>query len=123
MNLGHRVLHIGRSPVALAFCLLALSIILSESAYAGTGGKAFDDVWETLVAWTQGTFGRIVAGAIILVGIVAGVARQSLMAFAVGIAGGMGLYNIPGIIETIVSATLEHAPTASYALELSNGLG
>ena len=31
----------------------------------------------------------------ILVGVVGGIARQSLMAFAMGIGGGMGLYNSP----------------------------
>ena len=42
----------------------------------------------------------------ILVGIVAGVARQSISAFAVGIGGGIGLYNTPTVIESVLSATL-----------------
>lgn len=56
--------------------------------------------------WTQGTLGRIVAGAMVLVGIVGGIARQSLMAFALGIGGGMGLYNTPTVVESVMSATL-----------------
>ncbi|ENM3854666.1 hypothetical protein DDO00_003369, partial [Vibrio cholerae] len=64
------------------------------------------DVWDTLKDWTQGTLGRIVAGAMVLVGIVGGIARQSLMAFALGIGGGMGLYNTPTVVESVMSATL-----------------
>ncbi|MBS9962865.1 TraA family conjugative transfer protein, partial [Vibrio alginolyticus] len=63
-------------------------------------------VWDTLKDWTQGTLGRIVAGAMVLVGIVGGIARQSLMAFALGIGGGMGLYNTPTVVESVMSATL-----------------
>ncbi|MBF4222977.1 hypothetical protein EAY74_22285, partial [Vibrio anguillarum] len=66
----------------------------------------FTDVWDTLKDWTQGTLGRIVAGAMVLVGIVGGIARQSLMAFALGIGGGMGLYNTPTVVESVMSATL-----------------
>ncbi len=75
-------------------------------ALAGTGGGEFDDIWITLTDWVEGTLGRIIAAGIVIVGIVAGIVRQSLMAFAIGIAGGMGLYNTPTIIEEIMSATL-----------------
>ena len=86
-----------------------LFLLLAESAIAGGGGTAFDDVWDTLKDWIQGTLGRIVAGTMVLVGIVGGIARQSLMAFALGIGGGLGLYNTPTVVETVMSATLAHA--------------
>ncbi|MBF4307191.1 TraA family conjugative transfer protein, partial [Vibrio anguillarum] len=76
-----------------------MALMISEPSFAGTGGDAFTDVWDTLKDWTQGTLGRIVAGAMVLVGIVGGIARQSLMAFALGIGGGMGLYNTPTVVE------------------------
>ncbi|EEM6545583.1 hypothetical protein DA616_18230 [Salmonella enterica subsp. enterica serovar Dublin] len=99
-------------------------LLVPDQAHAGTGGTAFDDVWVTLKDWTQGTLGRIVAGAMILVGVVGGIARQSLMAFAMGIGGGMGLYNSPTVVESIMSATLEHAEKVIPAVvQLSNGLG
>ena len=79
---------------------------IRQAGPAGTGGDAFTDVWDTLKDWTQGTLGRIVAGAMVLVGIVGGIARQSLMAFALGIGGGMGLYNTPTVVESVMSATL-----------------
>ena len=83
-----------------------MALMISEPSFAGTGCDAFTDVWDTLKDWTQGTLGRIVAGAMVLVGIVGGIARQSLMAFALGIGGGMGLYNTPTVVESVMSATL-----------------
>ncbi len=112
--------------VAMA-CLMAAmttSILAPELALAGTGGTEFDAIWTTLTDWMQGTLGKIAAGAMILVGIVAGVARQSLMAFAVGVGGGIGLYNTPTVIDNMMTATLANAPTATQAvLTISNGLG
>lgn len=57
--------------------MVVVFLLMPDQAHAGTGGGAFDDVWETLKDWTQGTLGRIVAGAMILVGVVGGIARQS----------------------------------------------
>lgn len=103
--------------------VLAVILIMSGTVQAGGGGGEFDEVWDTLEDWTKGTLGKIIAGAMILVGIVGGVVRQSLMAFAVGIAGGMGLNYTPEIISAIMTATLEHAQTASEAtIVISNGL-
>ena len=99
-----RLMHIGAIAVFVT-CVLLIALA-PDQAHAGVGGAAFDEVWDTLVDWTQGTLGKIVAGAMVLVGIVSGVARQSLMAFAIGIGGGMGLYYTPDVIETVVGATL-----------------
>ena len=107
--------------VALA---IVISFVFTNPAYAGTGGTEFDDVWTTLTDWTQGTLGRIIAGSMILVGIVGGIARQSLMAFALGIGGGVGLYNSPTVVESIMTATLETADkVAPAAIQIGNGLG
>ncbi|MCV5263640.1 conjugal transfer protein TraA, partial [Escherichia coli] len=47
-----------------------------------------------------------------------------LMAFAMGIGGGVGLYNSPTVVESIMTATLETADkVAPVAIQLSNGLG
>lgn len=90
----------------IAASVLLLGLLIAEPSFAGTGGTEFNSVWTTLKGWAQGTLGRIIAGGIILVGLVAGIARQSLMAFALGIGGAMGLYNMPTIVETIMSATV-----------------
>lgn len=92
---------IGAGMVALAAC--------APDVYAGDGGQEFDDVWQTLKDWTQGTLGKIIAIALVLVGIVFGVARQSLIAFAICIAGAMGLYNAPTIIEALLTKSVSTA--------------
>ena len=89
-----------------AYLLLISLTVLPSMAMAGTGGAEFEEIWITLQDWIEGTLGRIIAAGIVIVGIVAGIARQSLMAFAIGIAGGMGLYNTPTIIDEIMGATL-----------------
>lgn len=87
----------------LVVALLGFSI---GSAYAGTGGTEFDGVWTSLVDWSQGTLGRIIALALILTGLGIGVVRQSIMAVVIGIACGLSLYNAPIIVENIVGAVL-----------------
>lgn len=100
---NHRKQHV---LMVLTALVAITATTLPEAALAGTGGGAFDPVWTMLTDWSQGALGRIIAGALILVGIVAGIARQSLMAFAVGIGAGIGLYNAPTVINSIFTATL-----------------
>jgi conjugal transfer pilus assembly protein TraA len=91
-------------------------ICICKDSFAGTGGDEFADVWDTLKEWIQGTLGRVVCGSMILVGIVAGVARQSISAFAVGIGGGIGLYNTPTVIESVLSASISSFSTEQLLL-------
>lgn len=91
---------------AMMMTLSAVIMLGIGDAQAGTGGEEFAEVWDTLKDWIQGTLGRVVCDSMILVGIVAGVARQSISAFAVGIGGGIGLYNTPTVIESVLSATV-----------------
>lgn len=123
MKFLQNVRAVAKCPAAVVMGGLALSFLLSDAAYAGGGGTEFDDVWTTIEDWTTGTLGRIIAGSMILVGIIAGIARQSLMAFAIGIAGGMGLNYTPTIIDALFTATLSNAATITPTLmQLGNGL-
>lgn len=108
---------------AFALMATAVFVVTPDTAFAGTGGASFEPVWNDLKEWMQGTLGRIIAAAIVVVGIIAGVARQSLMAFAIGLFGGFGLYYTPDVLENIVTATIEHADKANTAImAISNGL-
>lgn len=91
---------------AITMVLAIGMVCAAQVAVAGTGGDSFDSIWVTLTDWMQGTLGRVVAGAMVLVGIVGGIVRQSIMSFATGVGGGVGLYNTPTIIESIMTATL-----------------
>jgi conjugal transfer pilus assembly protein TraA len=95
-----------KSPAVQAVLLAGL-MCSAQMALAGTGGDSFDSIWVTLTDWMQGTLGRVVAGSMVLVGIVSGIVRQSIMSFATGVGGGVGLYNTPTIIESIMTATIQ----------------
>lgn len=101
--------------------VVLVAALAAGSAMAGSGGDEFSTVYDTLVEWTQGTLGRIISIAMILVGLVAGVVRQSIMALVVGLAGGMGLYNAPTVIEAVMTATAAHSQ-AIMMVGMSNGL-
>jgi conjugal transfer pilus assembly protein TraA len=87
-------------------CAVALLTLLPGAALAGAGGTEFQATYDMLIGWMTGLLGRIIAIAFIIVGLIAGVARQSIMSFAIGIAAGLGLFMAPDIIDAVVSATL-----------------
>lgn len=93
------------NKASLAMALTA-AFVAPSMVVAGTGGSEFDPVWTLITDWSQGSLGRVIAGSIILVGIIAGVARQSMMAFAVGIGAGVGLFYAPTIIDAVVGGAL-----------------
>ena len=85
---------------------IALLSLLPGAALAGAGGTEFQATYDMLIGWMTGLLGRIIIIAFIIVGLIAGVARQSIMSFAIGIAAGLGLFMAPDIIDAVVSATL-----------------
>jgi conjugal transfer pilus assembly protein TraA len=91
---------------AAAVCLIGITLLAPEAALAGTGGTEFQSTYDMLISWMTGLLGRIIAIAFIIVGLIAGVARQSIMSFAIGIAAGLGIFMAPDIIDAVVSATL-----------------
>lgn len=108
--------------ILFAMALMAGYFLMASDAVAGatTAGEdddTFGEVWETLKSWTQGTFGRIIALTLVLVGAAMGVVRQSLITFVVGVAMGLGLYNAPTIIDTIMGASIE-----DMAIQLEAGV-
>jgi conjugal transfer pilus assembly protein TraA len=88
------------------FALLAFAVLAPEAVLAGAGGAEFQGAYTMLTGWMTGILGRIIAITFIIVGLVAGVMRQSIMGFVVGIAAGLGVFVAPDIIDSIVTATL-----------------
>ena len=86
--------------------LAGLMLAAPELALAGAGGAEFQGAYDMLTGWMTGILGRIIAITFIVVGLVAGVMRQSIMGFVVGIAAGLGVFVAPDIIDNIVTATL-----------------
>lgn len=86
--------------------MVAAVLLLPELARAGGTGGPLEDVYGNLLTWAQGSVGKTISMAMILVGLIAGVGKGSLMGFATGIGAGVGLYNIDNMISAVFTATL-----------------
>ena len=85
----------------------ALMVVLAapEWVQAGSGGP-LEGVYGDLRTWVTGNVGKVAALAMILVGFIGGIVKQSLGSFVVGVGGGMGLSASPDVIELVFTATL-----------------
>lgn len=92
--------------VAAVLMMLAIVTLPSMALAASADGDMLANVYDTLVTWTEGAVGKVITLGFMIVGTVAGVIRQSIMAFAVGIAAGLGIYNADSIISVIFGAVL-----------------
>jgi len=82
------------------------ALIVPDMAYAGVGGTSLTPVWTQIVGFTQGTLGRIITLLIVVGGIAAAVVRQSLWAFMIGLSAGIGLYNAPTVVQSLVGGVI-----------------
>jgi conjugal transfer pilus assembly protein TraA len=95
-----------RSRFAAIAVLLALSFAIPTWSFAGTGGTEFTSAYTTLTGWLQGDLGRLIAAALLVVGLVMGVVRQSVMAAVPAIACGLVATVAPTIIGAVVTAVI-----------------
>lgn len=92
--------------LALALAASVLAVLYAPDVFASSGGGEFDEIWEKLKEWMQGTLGKVLALVAILVGVVMGIGRQNLMAFVIGPAIGIGLYYSPDLIDGLMAASV-----------------
>ncbi|BBM67921.1 hypothetical protein VA249_45670 (plasmid) [Vibrio alfacsensis] len=85
--------------------LIVLACIMSALATAGSDAT-FDTWVDQMTNWLEGSLGKGVSIAFVIVGIVMGVMRQSLMAFAVGVGAALGMNYTPDVISGMFSAVL-----------------
>lgn len=105
--------------LSLTLLLVASALVLvavPEFARAGAGGAEFDEIWDKLVGWMQGTPGKIVMIMSFIVAVVAGIVGQSLEGFMISLGIGIGVYYAPMLTEGIVTATLPLAAVTLPAL-------
>jgi conjugal transfer pilus assembly protein TraA len=81
-------------------------LVLSQTGTAGTGGTEFASAYTTITNWLQGDLGRLIAASLLVVGLVMGVVRQSIMAAVPAIACGLVATVAPTIISAVVTATI-----------------
>lgn len=90
----------------------ALLLVATSAAMANAGTTAatpdstFDEIYDTIVGWSEGSLGKVIAIAAFLVGMAAGIMRQSAMAVVLGLAFALIFAYGPTIINNIFTASL-----------------
>jgi conjugal transfer pilus assembly protein TraA len=95
-----------RRAATAVITTLIVALICPALSFAGTGGTEFNSAYTTLTSWLQGDLGRLIAAALLVVGLVMGVVRQSIMAAVPAIACGLVATVAPTIIGAVVTAAL-----------------
>lgn len=106
----------GLMVLALAVMLCAEHALAAAGGSTGTGSDILSSVYDLLKAAVTGTVGRVLTLLIVIVGIAAGIMSQSLLAFAVGLGAGIGLFFAPDIIDALSTATVMMDPTMMMPL-------
>lgn len=82
--------------------LMLVLCIASATAFAGTDGDTeFQEIYDILRGWLEGTLGKVLAVSAFGVGMGVGIVKQSLMALAIGIGFAAVLAYAPRIIDAI----------------------
>lgn len=83
------------------------ALLVPALALAGGGGTGdFGDAYDQLVQWAEGDLGRVITVGLLVVGLAAGIVRQSVMAAVPAAGAGLALSVGPGIIDTIFGAAI-----------------
>ena len=89
------------APVVLTALLVPALVV------AGGGGTGdFATAYNQLVDWAEGDLGRVITVGLLVVGLAAGIVRQSVMAAVPAAGAGLALSVGPGIIDTIFGAAI-----------------
>ena len=116
---------LGRVVLGSAILLAAGSVFAGTTGNGGLAGGTtsaeFDDLWNMLVGWSSGSLGKIISLAAVIVGIGAGLLRQSVAAAVIGISMAVIFQWGPGIIDSVITSTAADATTAQV-LQVSNGM-
>lgn len=100
------VLFKSKKKLLTAFAVFLVLGLVANAAFAGTGGDEFTPIYEWLKDAMKGILGRLVALAMIFIGVVMGAVRQSLIGFVVGFTAGILFFFAPDILESLTGASL-----------------
>lgn len=96
-----------RQWMGLSVAIIAVELlVLPGQGFTGTGGTEFSAAYTTITEWLQGDLGRLIAASLLIVGLVMGVVRQSIMAAVPAIACGLVATVAPTIISAVVTAVI-----------------
>lgn len=86
--------------------LLLVLGLLSASAFAGTTGTEFQELYDLVHDWATGYLGRAIALIFLLVGLGMGIVRGSIMGAVGCLAAAMCLLIAPSVVEGILTAVI-----------------
>ncbi len=98
--------HLSQKQKLFALMTVALALVALPDLASAGADATFNAALTQISGWLSGSLGKLISVALVAVGIIAGIARQSLMGFAVGIGAGLGLANASTIIDGLFTATL-----------------
>lgn len=107
---------------SFAMLIALMAGLFFTNVHAGSQGQEFSSVYDMITGWAQGTLGRIICIAIVLVGISAAIKNGTLMPIVIGIGAAVTLYNAPSIVEGILSATVDTNVAVDALHNVTNGL-
>lgn len=88
-----------------AFSAIVLTLA-AGMAMAGTTGTEFTAMYTLVIGWANGFLGKTMAIAAFLFGAGYGVAKQTIVPAALGIVFALVMAVGPGIIDSIITATI-----------------
>lgn len=87
--------------------LVAAGFVAASGAASATSTDAtFGDIVTTLRDWAEGSLGRTIALAMLIVGIATGIVRQSVIAAVAGVSGALVMAYGPTVLEGIFTYTV-----------------
>ena len=92
---------------ALFARLLAAAGLVAVAGIAAAGSDTtFDAIFTIMEGWATGSLGKVIAIAMFIVGLGAGIVKQSVMAVVAGIGAAIVLGYGPAVISSMFSATV-----------------
>lgn len=98
-----------KTPVVEKIIMLAVAagfMLASTLSSAGAGGTEFQQVYDQITGWANGTLGKTLGVSALLVGLGVGVIKQSVIAAVVAVAMALTAGFGPGVIDGVISSGL-----------------
>lgn len=83
---------------------LSALLFMAGAAMAGAGGTEFTQIHDQISGWVNGTLGKTIGVASLLVGLGIGVIKQSVMAAVVGVSIALVAGFGPDVIDGVITA-------------------
>ncbi len=80
-------------------------LLVADPAHAATGGSEFKSLYDLISGWAKGYLGRAIAISFLVVGLLTGLVRGSVIAAVTAIGAAVALLMLPTIVDAIFSGT------------------